>query len=75
MTLTLLSPHSSNDFIRFKGKVSLARYHVIDFTGKIYLEGALIDNEVDITSLSSGNYFINVFSGHKLVKTFKVSKK
>lgn len=61
-----LYPTPTQDFINIRSTADLsgASYVVIDVLGQAVLTGADLVNQIDISSLSSGNYVVRVIKGN-----------
>jgi surface protein len=68
-------PNPVNDFINIKNLKNISSYKIIDFSGRvIQSKNNFIENRIDVTSLSKGNYILEITSKHS-VENFKFIKK
>lgn len=74
-----LYPNPSTDIIKVKflniTQETRFRYKVMDINSKVALEGSLYDNQIDLSKLAAGEYFVTLVSyNNELFKTFKIIK-
>lgn len=71
-----LYPNPASDIIFIElpnsTKSNEANYQIIDFSGKIVLEGGLIGTNVDVSELDSGVYFLRIEQGSEYLGGRKV---
>lgn len=59
----LIFPNPSSDFINFTlNDCDKYQYIIVDNTGKLIANGAVVDSKINIASLPKGSYFIKLFS-------------
>ena len=67
-TDVFLSPNPTQDVLNFRSKTldfsTTVGYKIHDLTGKIILNGTLNNQKVDVRSLTSGVYFVNLSVGN-----------
>ncbi|MCX8525404.1 BspA family leucine-rich repeat surface protein [Chryseobacterium formosus] len=67
-------PNPATDFIYLKNLEQSADYIILDFSGKIVLQGSLKNKEINIKNLSRGNYILQV-KAKDWIENFKFIKK
>lgn len=72
-----LYPNPTKDVVNISSTKEGLNYRVIDLTGKLLLEGALIDGKTSLTlsDFANGIFLIDIYSQQeKFKKTYKVTK-
>ena len=60
-----ISPNPCSNYIEVLGTVNIDMYSIYDITGKLQLESNVVNNYIDVSSLSKGIYFINIKTSNK----------
>lgn len=68
-----ISPNPASNEILLNGNFLGKKYLIVDITGKRLKEGELIEtNEIDITELNEGNYFLKLIDINEVVQFTKL---
>lgn len=67
-------PNPASDFIYLKNIDQSANYIILDFSGKIVLQGSLKNKEINVKNLIKGNYILQV-KAKDWIENFKFIKK
>ena len=70
----IVYPNPGNDFIQLKTELNYNNIVITDITGKIVKQIASSD-KIDISELTNGVYFIQVYNNPSILKTIKFIKK
>lgn len=71
-------PNPASDFIYIKSNnddIKYFEYSIIDLTGRTILNDYIVNNEISIETLSSGNYILQLKSEQGIITTTKFTKK
>lgn len=77
-TLIYPNPNSGDFWVEFKNiteeKINQRKIFILDNQGKVIMESVLLNlkNQIILTQISSGNYFIVIFDGRSN-KTYKIT--
>ena len=64
------NPVSDRLYVKYNDTVKINEYHIVSILGKLVQKGELIDNQIDVTSIPNGIYFITFYSN----STYKTEK-
>ena len=67
--LLSIYPNPTKDKIYFKDLKNISRINIYDATGKLVKSEIPSKNSSDVSSLTSGNYFLEIISNGKTIKT------
>ncbi len=67
-------PNPATDFIYLKNEKNATEYTIVDASGRIVLQNTLRDHKIDISSLTKGNYVLQIMVKNQLLN-FKFIKK
>ncbi|MBK1897448.1 BspA family leucine-rich repeat surface protein [Chryseobacterium paridis] len=67
-------PNPATDFIYIKNAKGFDNYKIFDMSGRIVLQSSLHDDKINISSLTKGNYILQIISKNK-TETLKFIKK
>lgn len=59
-----LYPNPATDKIKIIGVTKLTEYSIIDYTGKQIESNVFFDNEIDLTNIDNGVYYLKINSNH-----------
>lgn len=62
-------PNPTNGLLNLSGFENASQFRVIDMQGRIALESAGNINQIDVSSLQSGLYFLQMTSGKQIIST------
>ena len=72
--LATVTPNPTNGLIRFENFDAVSA-QVVNFTGRAQATLNVVNNEINISNLTPGNYVINAVDAKGNVQSFKVVKK
>lgn len=63
-------PNPASDILKFQSEKKFSNYEIMDFSGKIIEKGNLPSNEINVSKLASGSYFIQLLENGREKSTF-----
>jgi hypothetical protein len=70
----VIFPNPANEKVKIQTKENYTSANIIDVTGKTVKQFSKSKNEVDISSLNKGVYFMQIFNGPIKLNTIKLIK-
>jgi hypothetical protein len=70
-----IAPNPCGNLLEFDGIDDYISYKIIDFSGRIVFENSLKNNQIDVSSLSSGLYQLVIFTDTNIKYQAKFTKK
>lgn len=67
-------PNPANEKVKIQTAENYTSANIIDVTGKTVKQFSKLKNEIDITTLSKGVYFMQIFNGSTKLQTIKLIK-